>query len=350
MKDRITWVPSLLTGELIPKKTSVWDLDDKENEERNDRRQASLMETTPYSRPKNYEANIRIFQPPITPGSVLPYPFNRIMQNMEKRIPQKNPTKQTQTQYGKFNLPITAPNAPRDSISDPDFLRIIEPYLTPNPTGLSADTLRSISRSDKDIEYGTVVRQYNTSGNGHSLELKADPITKGQAPYVKNGFLYHPWNGDMDNLPDTETTGFIHTHPGPRPSSPSPGDMWIFAESQKDRKNTNNSLMATFTPDTEYYITIEDQKKIMSKEGEEALKNAHRDFLIDQKKHKPQEQNFIQRYLKNEGLKGVFGIYRRCYRNGKLDGFEKAVLDENGEYRWKPIKGQYNIVPKTSFE
>ena len=28
MKDRITWVPSLLTGELIPKKTSVWDLDD----------------------------------------------------------------------------------------------------------------------------------------------------------------------------------------------------------------------------------------------------------------------------------------------------------------------------------
>ena len=103
MKDRITWVPSLLTGELIPKKTSVWDLDDEENEERNDRRQASLMETTPYSRPKNYEANIRIFQPPITPGSVLPYPFNRIMQNVEKRIPQKNPTKQTQTQYGKFN-------------------------------------------------------------------------------------------------------------------------------------------------------------------------------------------------------------------------------------------------------
>ena len=67
-------------------------------------------------------------------------------------------------------------------ISDPDFLRIIEPYLTSNPTGLSADTLRSISRSDKDIEYGTVVRQYNTSGNGHSFELKADPITKGQAP------------------------------------------------------------------------------------------------------------------------------------------------------------------------
>ena len=96
MKDRITWVPSLLTGELIPKKTSVWDLDDEENEERNDRRQASLMETTPYSRPKNYETNIRIFQPPITPGSVLPYPFNRIMQNVEKRIPQKNPTKQTQ--------------------------------------------------------------------------------------------------------------------------------------------------------------------------------------------------------------------------------------------------------------
>ena len=252
MKDRITWVPSLLTGELIPKKTSVWDLDDEENEERNDRRQASLMETTPYSRPKNYEANTRIFQPPITPGSDLPYPFNRIMQNVEKRIPQKNPTKQTQTQYGKFNLPITAPNAPRDSISDPDFLRIIEPYLTSNPTGLSADTLRSISRSDKDIEYGTVVRQYNTSGNGHSFELKADPITKGQAPYVKNGFLYHPWNGDMDNLSDTETTGFIHTHPGPRPSSPSPGDMWVFAESQKDRKNTNNSLMATFTPDTEY--------------------------------------------------------------------------------------------------
>ncbi len=162
MKDRITWVPSLLTGELIPKKTSVWDLDDEENEERNDRRQASLMETTPYSRPKNYETNIRIFQPPITPGSVLPYPFNRIMQNVEKRIPQKNPTKQTQTQSGKFNLPITAPNAPRDSISAPDFLRIIEPYLTSNPTGLSADTLRSISRSDKDIEYGTVVRQYNT--------------------------------------------------------------------------------------------------------------------------------------------------------------------------------------------
>ena len=75
MKDRITWVPSLLTGELIPKKTSVWDLDDEENEERNDRRQASLMETTPYSRPKNYETNIRIFQPPITPGSVLPYPI-----------------------------------------------------------------------------------------------------------------------------------------------------------------------------------------------------------------------------------------------------------------------------------
>ena len=220
MKDRITWVPSLLTGELIPKKTSVWDLDDEENEERNDRRQASLMETTPYSRPKNYETNIRIFQPPITPGSVLPYPFNRIMQNVEKRIPQKNPTKQTQTQSGKFNLPITAPNAPRDSISDPDFLRIIEPYLTSNPTGLSADTLRSISRSDKDIEYGTVVRQYNTSGNGHSFELKADPITKGQAPYVKNGFLYHPWNGDMDNLSDTETTGFIHTHPGPRPLLP----------------------------------------------------------------------------------------------------------------------------------
>ena len=68
MKDRITWVPSLLTGELIPKKTSVWDLDDEENEERNDRRQASLMETTPYFRPKNYETNIRIFQPPITPG------------------------------------------------------------------------------------------------------------------------------------------------------------------------------------------------------------------------------------------------------------------------------------------
>lgn len=63
MKDRITWVPSLLTGELIPKKTSVWDLDDEENEERNDRRQASLMETTPYSRPKNYETNIRIFRP-----------------------------------------------------------------------------------------------------------------------------------------------------------------------------------------------------------------------------------------------------------------------------------------------
>ena len=350
MKDRITWVPSLLTGELIPKKTSVWDLDDEENEERNDRRQASLMETTPYSRPKNYETNIRIFQPPITPGSVLPYPFNRIMQNVEKRIPQKNPTKQTQTQSGKFNLPITAPNAPRDSISDPDFLRIIEPYLTPNPTGLSADTLRSISRSDKDIEYGTVVRQYNTSGNGHSFELKADPITKGQAPYVKNGFLYHPWNGDMDNLSDTETTGFIHTHPGPRPSSPSPGDMWVFAESQKDRKNTNNSLMATFTPDTEYYITIEDPEKMIQAINKGSLKNANRDFHIDQKKHKHQEQNFIQRYLKNEGLKGVFGIYRRCYRNGKLDGFEKAVLDENGEYRWKPIKGQYNIVPKTSFE
>ena len=77
---------------------------------------------------------------------------------------------------------------------------------------------------------------------------------------------------------------------------------------------------------------------------------ANRDFHIDQKKRKSQEQNFIQRYLKNEGLKGVFGIYRRCYRNGKLGGFEKAVLDENGEYRWKPIKGQYNIVPKTSFE
>ena len=30
MKDRITWVPSLLTGELIPKKTSVFeDLDER---------------------------------------------------------------------------------------------------------------------------------------------------------------------------------------------------------------------------------------------------------------------------------------------------------------------------------
>ena len=108
--------------------------------------------------------------------------------------------------------------------------------------------------------------------------------------------------------------------------------------------------MATFTPDTEYYITIEDPEKMIQAINKGSLKNANRDFHIDQKKHKPQEQNFIQRYLKNEGLKGVFGIYRRCYRNGKLDGFEKAVLDENGEYRWKPIKGQYNIVPKTSFE
>ncbi|WP_455496639.1 hypothetical protein [Coprobacter sp.] len=30
MKDRITWVPSLLTGKLVPKKTSVWNLDDED--------------------------------------------------------------------------------------------------------------------------------------------------------------------------------------------------------------------------------------------------------------------------------------------------------------------------------
>ena len=154
----------------------------------------------------------------------------------------------------------------------------------------------------------------------------------------------------MDNLPDTETTGFIHTHPGPRPSSPSPGDMWVFAESQKDRKNTNNSLMATFTPDTEYYITIEYQEKMKKALNGNTFQNAHRDFHLDQGKRKSQEWNFIQRYLKNKDLRGVFGIYRRCYRRGKLDGFEKAVLDENGNYSWKPIKGQYNIVPKAPSE
>lgn len=167
MKDRTTWVPSLLSGKLVPKKTSVWDLDDEERE-RNDGRQATLMETTPYTRPKNYEVNkitstenvagnnkpgniaindnTRTFQPPITSGSVLPYPFNRIMQNAEKRILPKNPIEQTQSYSNKLDLPITVPNAPRDSISDPNFLHIIEPYLIPNPAELSADTLRSISR------------------------------------------------------------------------------------------------------------------------------------------------------------------------------------------------------------
>ena len=56
--------------------------------------------------------------------------------------------------------------------------------------------------------------------------------------------------------------------------------------------------MATFTPDTEYYITIEDQEKMIQAINKGSLKNANRDFHIDQKKRKSQEQNFIQRYLK----------------------------------------------------
>ena len=47
MKDRITWVPSLLTGELIPKKTSVWDLDDEEKETTEDKHLSWKQHLTP---------------------------------------------------------------------------------------------------------------------------------------------------------------------------------------------------------------------------------------------------------------------------------------------------------------
>ena len=56
--------------------------------------------------------------------------------------------------------------------------------------------------------------------------------------------------------------------------------------------------MATFTPDTEYYITIEDQEKMIQAINKGSLKNANRDFHIDQKKHKPQEQNFLKKHFK----------------------------------------------------
>ena len=38
--------------------------------------------------------------------------------------------------------------------------------------------------------------------------------------------------------------------------------------------------MATFTPDTEYYITIEDQEKMIQAINKGSLKNANRDFHI----------------------------------------------------------------------
>lgn len=430
MSNRIKWVPSLLTGELVPKKRSVWDMvDDEENEEQqtNYGRLPSLMESTPYTRPKNYEVTdfsavmpdgggkVGYKKPEQAPAAgngwvsrrfermgALPGSFDRIMEDRQNKVTgliadrpvatgqsaaapppsnasaadngwvsrrfplpsitapfdkmiennrngiyQPQPKKVVQPPTPKIVLAKTDPYAPRDSISDLTFGETIRPYLDPNRMGLSADSLRTISQANKDVEYGLATRHYNPSGGITSSEIKADYITHGKPGYEKDGFLYHKWDADLKHRPGTETTGFLHTHPGTRSSSPSPGDMWVFAESQKDRKDTRNSLMAAFTPNTEYYITIENQEKMKEAIHEKVFDDADRDFHIDESRNVSQERNFMQRYMKNDQLRGVFGVYRRCYRNGKLDEFEKAVLDEKGECSWKPIKGQDAFFTET---
>lgn len=310
MKSRIEWVPSLLTGELVPKRRSVWDTDEEEESKdarTNQYRQLTLMESTPYTRPENYREN-RIVSVesagdsktedkkarqapasgniwssgPITEPPSFIAPFSKMIENNSKGIYQPQHVKPVQPPSDKFVLPVTDPNAPRDSISDSRFLDIIKPYLDPNQIGLSADSLRTISRSDKDIEYGTAIHRYNPSGRITSSELKADYITHGKPAYEKDGFLYHSWDGDLSHKPGAETTGYLHTHPGPHFSSPSPGDMKAFAILQKDRVNTDDALMAAFTPNAEYYVTIEDQEKMKGAIRKGAFDYVEKDFHTDQ--------------------------------------------------------------------
>lgn len=195
-------------------------------------------------------------------------------------------------------------------------------------------------RLSSSVSQGEKVSPKNVSRkNAGSSQLRADSITAGTREYEKDGEVYQAWNPDLTNKPGSEVTGFMRTSTVAN-STPLPRDMNAFAKSQKDRANTADALIVIFTPNAEFYVTIENQMKMKKAIADGVFRQAEEDFCADERRGKSQESNFIQCYMNNDGLRGVFGLYRRSYLDGKPGLFEKLVLDDNGSYIWMLIMGQ----------